>query len=300
VPVARPVVEVRSPETREKKPVVFRADREARTQLRRAARERRRYERGEVRRFTRRARNRRIGWLITGGAFVLLGGMLAIAVYSPLLSLQTITVEGTERLDPATVQDAVADQVGKPLALVDFDEITRALGEFSLIRSYVTETIPPDTLVIHVTEREPVAVRENGKKWDLVDPAGIVVDSTDDRPEGVPILKVNAATDSPAFTSAVDVLLALPDDLLAQVHAVSATTADDVTLTLTGDGQKVLWGNADRSELKATALSAIMAKQKEIKETDVDYNLSSPTTPLVIKSTTSDTADDLTDDTATG
>lgn len=278
-------VPIHSPATREKKPRVIRADREARMELRRAARERRRYERGEVRRFTRRSRNRRIGWITAAGVVVLLVAMLLVAVYSPLLSLRTITVEGASRVDPAAVQEAVADQVGKPLALVDFDEITRELGAFPLIRSYVTETVPPDGLVIRIDEREPVAVRESGSTWQLIDPAGVVIDSLDALPDDVPILKVTSRDpDSPAFKAAVAVLLALSDDMLAKVHSITATTNDDVSFELSS-GQNVIWGNAERSELKTIALTAIMKKQKQIKQTDVDYNLSSPTTPLVIEKT---------------
>jgi cell division protein FtsQ len=273
-------VAVQSPATRAKKPEVLRPDREARIQLRRAARERRRYERGEVRRFTRRSRNRRIGILSVVGVVVLLTAMLLVAVYSPLLSLRTITVEGTSRVDPAAVQAAVADQIGKPLALVDFDEITRELGTFPLIRSYVTETVPPDSIVIRIDEREPIAVRESGSTWQLIDPAGIVVDTLKEVPDGFPIIRATPGT--AAFDSAVAVLLALPEKLLAKVHAVSATTNDDVTLEL-ASGQHVIWGNAERTDLKATALTAIMKKQKQIKQTDVDYNLSAPMTPLVIE-----------------
>ena len=278
----RQPVAVQAPAAREKKPRVIRADREARMELRRAARERRRYERGEVRRFTKRARNRRIGWITAGGAFAVLAAMLLVAVYSPILSLKQISVEGTSRVDPAEVQAAVADQIGKPLALVDFDAITAELGEFPLIRSYVTETLPPDALVIRIEEREPVAVRERGSNWELIDPAGIVIDAVPEIPEGMPILRAGDDPESASFRSSVEVLLSLSDKMLARVKSVTATTADDVSLEL-NSGQNVIWGNADRSELKTITLTAIMKKQKQIDKTDVDYNLSSPTTPLVIE-----------------
>ena len=277
----RVVSEVKSPRTREK-PTVTRPDREARQALRRAARERRRYERGEVRRFTRRARNRRVGWLTAGGVVVLLGAMLLIAVYSPLLSLRTITIEGTSRIDPAQIQDAVDGQLGTPLALLDFGTITDELGEFPLIRSYVTETIPPDTLVIHVVEREPVAVIKNGESWDLVDPAGIVIQSSAEQPADLPLIDAGEPGGKP-FTAAVEVLLELPAKMLKRVQSISATTVDDVTFTLTKTNQKVVWGSSEESDLKATTLNALLKDQKKNK--DVDFNVSSPLIPLVIDET---------------
>ena len=63
--------------------------------------------------------------------------MLA-AVYSPILALRTITVDGTSRIDAVEVQTAVDGQLGTPLALLDYDAITKDLTVFPLIRSYVT------------------------------------------------------------------------------------------------------------------------------------------------------------------
>jgi len=129
----------------------------AERELKKAARARRRYERGEVRRFTRRSRRRRVAWLSAAITAVVLVGLVTVAVYSPLLALRTVTVVGTSRVDAAAVREAVGDQGGKPLALVDFARVKTELSRFPLIRSFVTETVPPDTLVIRVTERAPVA-----------------------------------------------------------------------------------------------------------------------------------------------
>jgi cell division protein FtsQ len=277
---------VKSPATRPG-PRVSRPDREARTELRRAARERRRYERLEVRRFTRRQRNRRIGWITAGGIVVLLGVMLLIAVYSPLLSLQKVTVKGTTRVDSAQVTAALSDQMGKPLALIDFGEITRKLGALPLIQSYTTETVPPNTLVIRVTEREPVAVMASGSNWDLVDPAGIVVQTVAKAPKDLPVIDAGKAG-SASFTAAAEVLLNLPSDLLKRVGSITATTQDDVSFTFSKTKQKVIWGNAERDDQKALALSALIKSQH--KHTDVDFNVSSPDIALVIDHTATPTA----------
>ena len=59
---------------------------------------------------------------------------------------------------PRRSPKAVDGQLGVPLALLDEDRIRTELGEFSLIRSYVTELVPPDTLLIHIVERAPIGV----------------------------------------------------------------------------------------------------------------------------------------------
>lgn len=213
-----------------------------------------------MRRFTRRARNRRVAIAAVGGIIVTLALLVVTAVYSPILALRTIRVDGASRIDPAEIIAAADDQLGTPLALIDYDAMTRALSAFPLIRSYVTEIVPPDTMIIHVSERQPVGGVASAAGFDLVDPAGIVVQQSAERPPGVPLIDLaGAGTGSPAFAAVVAVLLALPPDLLAQVDTISASTKDDVSLVLVGVGQAVHWGSADQSDQKAALLAGLIS-----------------------------------------
>ena len=237
-----------------------RPDAAARAGLRRAANARRRDVRAEVRRFTRRSRNRRLSLAIAAGVLVTLVTLVVVAVYSPILALRTITVDGTSRVDAAGVSSAVDGQLGTPLALIDFSRITKELSAFPLIRSYVTETVPPDTLIIHVTERQPVGQLKVAAGYTLVDPAGVTIQDTPDAAPGVPVIDLGTASpSSPAFASVVEVLLAMPPALLAQVSTITAHTQDDVSLVLTGGGQSVRWGSAENSAKKAALLAALIA-----------------------------------------
>ena len=254
----------------------------ARRASRRASRERHRAERQEVRRFTRRSRHRRATWVSVAVVALLLGASVGVAVFSPLLSLQTITVDGTVRVDAGAVQDAVDGQLGTPLARIDFDRITRELEAFPLIASYVTETAPPHTLVIRITERQPIATVADGDAFELVDPAGIVVQRLDARQEGVPLVDVGGAPlDGTAFRSAAEVLLSLPVNLRSTVDSATASTADDVALTLSS-GQKVVWGSAEHSEKKAQVLAGLMADQaSRDPSASVEYDVSAPDNGII-------------------
>ena len=193
------------------------------------------------------------------GLVVVLVALVLVAVYSPILALRTITVEGTSRIDPAQVQEAVSGQLGTPLALVDFTRMTEELGAFPLIRSYVTETVPPGTLIIRIVERQPVGALQRNGQFELVDPAGVAIATSPERTPGVPLINLGSASvDSTAFRTMVDVLLALPPTLLAQVDSITASTQDDVTLVLTGVGQHVRWGDADDSAIKARVLENLI------------------------------------------
>jgi len=214
-----------------------------------------------VRRFTRRARERRSTLAIIAGVIATLIGLVLVAVYSPLLALKTIEVSGTERIDPVAVEAALAGQLGTPLALVDYSRITRELSTFPLIRSYVTETVPPDTVRIQIVERQPIGVvQASATVFQLVDPAGVTVQESEVAPTGVPLIDLaGALTSGPAFRAVADVLISLPDDLRAQVTSVSARTKDDVRLVLAGVGQSVVWGSATDSGRKAVLLAALIA-----------------------------------------
>ena len=122
--------------------------------------------------------------------------------------------------------------------------------------------------------------RSNGEQFDLVDPAGIVVQTTPERPDGVPLIGAGGQDPASAsFTSVVAVLLALPAPLLAQVDSITASTQDDVTFVLRGIGQTVVWGSADESAFKAAALAAMVAKQDPAAR--IEYDVSAPGSVVV-------------------
>lgn len=239
-----------------------------------AARARRRALRAEVRRFTVRARRRRMLWIGAITAFaVLVIGTLA-AAYSPLFAVERITVIGANQLDVAAVEEALADQVGTPLPLVDDSAVKAALVRFPLIESYSLEARPPHDLVVRVVERTPIGVVHSAAGYTVVDGAGVALSTTPDAPPGLPVIDVAGGPGSDAFVAAGLVVRTLPEAIRAQVTAVSASTPDDVTLTLGGTNTQVVWGSAEKSVEKGVRLETIMISRPPA---DVSvYDVSSP------------------------
>ena len=211
---------------------------------------------------------------------VALVGGVAVVTLSPLMALDTIDVVGTNRLDAVNVSEALDDHLGTPLALLDESAIRDDLAAFPLIRSYSTEVVPPHTLVVRIVERAPVGAIERGAVVDLVDAAGVVVETSAQRPEGIPVIAAASAdATSLAFRSVSAVLTALPAGLRAQVDAISASTRDDVTFTMTGVGHRVVWGSAERSEFKARVLEAAIAATSQ--GSAWEYDVSAPESLVV-------------------
>ncbi|SJN19430.1 Cell division protein FtsQ [Microbacterium esteraromaticum] len=242
----------------------------------RAARARRKALRAEIRRFTQRSRRRRIiVWGSIGAVVALVLGSV-IAAYSPLFAVEEITVAGAKTVDAATVQEALADQLGSPLALVDASAVRSALMEFPMIESYALEARPPHELLVRIVERTPIGVIRSDAGYTLVDAAGVVLATTPKQPEGQPRLAISEGTDSGAFRSAGLVIRSLPADLRAKIVEVRASSADDVTLKL-ADGKSIIWGSEKQSVEKAEVLVKLIAAVPEGRSFDV----SSPTAAVV-------------------
>lgn len=219
-------------------------------------------------------------WLTAIGVVLGLGGMLAIAIFSPLLAFTKLEIRGATHIDEADVRAVIETQLGTPLALIDHEAIREGLERFPLIRSYVTEVTPPGTLTIQLVERAPVGVLRTEAGFAVVDPAGVVLARPSERPDDLP--RINVDSDGAAgvgFAAVVEVLLALPPDLRADVDTALATTKDDVRLALRNGGQSVVWGSADRSDLKARVLEQLIAANSS--RSNIEYDVSAPLSPVV-------------------
>ncbi|MDR6907044.1 cell division protein FtsQ [Agromyces sp. 3263] len=242
-----------------------------------AARERRRYERQEVRRFTKRSRRRRITWAVVTGAVLALVAVIGVGAYSPLMALRDVRVEGAQRIPAADVQAAFAGVMGTPLPLIDSGDVQAALARFPLIETYVTETIPPGTLVVRIVERTPVGVIDTGSGLELVDAAGVVIDRPETVPAGQPLIEVDGGIADEGFRAVASVVRSLPAEVRGQLTRATAATADDVRLEL-GGGASVVWGSAEDSVLKADVLAGLMRAAPP--DTVALYDVSAPTSPV--------------------
>lgn len=247
----------------------------------RASLARRQHERAEVRRFTRRRTARRRGWIIALSSIALLIAFVAVAVFTPLMSVRTIEVTGTSRLDPAAVQEALAPLEGRPLAQVSNAEVEALLGEFVLVQSYTVQRTPPSTLVVRVVEREPIGRVEQQGGEVIVDAAGVVLwqvgeDGAPEDGSSLPLLEAGKLG-SDAFLAAGRVSLALPTEFRAEVVRVTASSPENVELHL-ASGATVTWGSADESQRKAQVLTALIKATQDVGVTS--YDVSSPDRPV--------------------
>lgn len=213
-------------------------------------------EKAEYRRFTEATRRRRLTWLVSLGSIGLLVLSVVVLTLSPALALREVRVEGASQVTADAIVEALGDLYGEPLARVNDERVAGALEPLTLIQSVETRIEPPGTLVVTISERRPLGAVAGAAAYDIVDAAGVVLWQEPGLPGGLPQILVAASPDQPSFIAISRVLLALPDDLLAQVEGITATTLDDVRFTIRGSSHEVVWGSSERSHEKARVLGA--------------------------------------------
>lgn len=224
-------------------------------------------------------KRKRIALTTAAVVIALVAGFLAAAVYSPMLAVRTITVDGTKLLKADAIRKALAPVEGTPLPQIDDADITGLLKPLVQVRSVSTEARPPSTLLVHVVERVPVALLKKDSDYLLVDVDGVQLGSTKD-PASVPLplIEGNAAR-AELFSAITAVLATLPADVLAKMASASAKSPDAVELRLI-DGKTVVWGNAEEKELKARVLEALLKAPADPRVPVNVYDVSAPRHPL--------------------
>jgi cell division protein FtsQ len=178
---------------------------------------------------------------------------------SPLLAVRTVQVDGARTLTAAEVRQAAGVRTGTPLLRADVDAAAARVRRMPQVAAAQVSRGWPDRIVITVTERAPVAVVDQaGQQW-LVDAAGVLFATVSGAPpQGVvPVDVPDPGPGDAATRAALAAVAALPGSLRPAVTTVHATTAQDVTLTLT-DGTTVVWGDGGLARQKAAALGALL------------------------------------------
>jgi cell division protein FtsQ len=252
---------------------------EAKRKLKEAVKARKAFERDEVRRFTAHLRRRKIIWATIAGSLAAVMIFVSVGVFTPVMALQTIIVEGATRVPADQITAALQPQINKPLSLVDMGSVRKAIEAQPLVKSYSTVAVPPHTLVIKIVERGPIGYLAANGELTMVDPAGVVLERTSEKIPGIPVLTVEGGSaQSKGFAAAVEVINSLPAALAGQLEEVIANTTDDVTLVLIG-GARVFWGGPENAAMKNRVLTQLLTVNPVGSVSE--YDVSSPKTAVV-------------------
>lgn len=208
--------------------------------------------------------------LILGALAVVVLAAVAtwLVAFSSVLGVHHVDVKGTQVLTADQVRKAADVSDGTPLIRLDTAAIKHRVELLPDVASASVDVSYPTTVVITVTERQPVGYVVTHGTVRLVDRTGDQYRTVRSAPAGLPRFVVPEGTDSRTTGGAVAVVAAaLPADLRREVRSIEALDPKAITLVLT-HGRVVAWGSADRSADKARVLPALL-RQKSADHVDV-------------------------------
>ena len=220
----------------------------------------------------RRRRRRLIRMAALLAAIAVVAGAIWLVWFSTVLSVGTVRVVGVDGPRASAVERSAGVPSGVPLARVDTAAAQRAVRQLPWVATADVRRGWPSEVVIAVTPREPIAVLGTDGKRTAVDAEGVSFAPLGDLPKGLPA--VDAEDD--ALAAAMAVLASLPPDVARRVVSLTATTLDDVTLTLRS-GDTVRWGSAEQPEFKAEVLHALMKRKADV------YDVAAPELPTTFR-----------------
>lgn len=256
--------------------------REAKRELKHAERNRKRRERQERYRFSKHQRARRRRMMIVLGAVSALCLAVIVGVFTPLMAVSTIEVRGADRLAPEMISESLSHLTGTPLALVSDEAVREGLQDLTLLQHFAIEKVPPHTLRVVVTERQPVMAVPRGDELLLVDPAGVQIETVPktERPAGIPVVQgIGTELESAEFIAMATVLRAMPGELRAEIAEISAATTQQISLVMV-DGLPIMWGDTSSSSQKSVVLRSMLEALADISLRSID--VSSPDSPVYV------------------
>jgi cell division protein FtsQ len=183
---------------------------------------------------------------------------------------QEVTITGNSRLSAEQISAVAAVPIGNSLMSINPEVISEQIQALPEIKIATVERGWPHAILITVTERTPIAVAATASGYNLIDEDGVNAGVVAAPPAG--LLVIAAEPDSPAMTSAIQALAAIPAEWA--ITGLSAPTQDSVAATL-GNGVVITFGSGERAADKVEVAEALMEKGYTV------INVSAPDAPTV-------------------
>jgi cell division protein FtsQ len=228
----------------------------------------------------RRRRRRRIALAVL--AVVVLGGLVWVVMFSSVLAVRRVAVDGETTLRESQVRRAADVRVGQPLARIDIPAIEARVAAMERVEDVSVSRSWPHAVRVTVVERTPVAWLRVGGDIRGLDRYGIDFRTYSKEPKGLLEAQVTAADprQRQQTLAAVTAIIQLIEDkdpaLRRRVQAITAASKDSIELDLTR-GDTVVWGSRADSTHKLEVLRALLRIDAQ------RYDVSAPDQPTTRK-----------------
>ena len=129
------------------------------------------------------------GWVFAGMAVAILvavslafrlpaiaGTAMAETIGDAGFTMKRVEIKGAERVSRLDIDNVAFDQPSMALPLVDLEATRERLLQFGWVKEARISRRWPDTLVVDVVERQPVAIWQNNRQLNLIDGEGVVLE----------------------------------------------------------------------------------------------------------------------------
>ncbi|MFN0096341.1 MAG: cell division protein FtsQ/DivIB [Dehalococcoidia bacterium] len=215
-------------------------------------------------------RNRRGLWVVLSLGTLLLAaiGGVAAAVFSPVLEIEEVVVQGNANLPDEAILERV-NLVGENMLTADFDPTRAAIARLPLVAAVTIQRDWPKGVRILVRERQAWGVWEQNGVAYPIDAEGVVLGSVD-LPEHGPVVRSSAKStliagdrvDPEAIAAVVEIMAKLPGALGTEVEEVAFVPGKGVQVT-TADGRVGVLGDSRDIAYKLAVWAASDAKAQE-------------------------------------
>lgn len=217
--------------------------------------------------------------LIAIGIVAAFIALVAVAWFSPLLSLQKVQVSGSRLLDSDKVSNFVLDdQGGRPLPQVRPGSVEDAvLKEFPKAEAASVHYSGPRALKIEITDRTPVIAIKGESAYRLYDSEAVDLGTVDTAPKKLTVLSGGGhQPDRETVSAVIRFMGELRPELRRQLVTIEAKDAMNLKGRLDTGKQKatVVFGDSSDSSLKVRTAAQLAAEGR----TEIDVSV--PSVPV--------------------
>jgi cell division protein FtsQ len=182
-------------------------------------------------------------WTLRGGPRLVLesaGDQLLAWSGEAGLAVQDVYVEGRRRTPQEVLRKELGIEIGMPILALDPAATKQRLEALGWIEQASVARMLPDAIQIRLLERQPLALWQQGGRFEVIDRQGVVIeDALSDHPEQYEHLRVLVGDDAPQAAAGLFALLSTEPALSNRV--VAATRVGERRWTLHLDNQVEVW-----------------------------------------------------------
>lgn len=121
--------------------------------------------------------------------FFAIAAIISVSLTLPVWKIKNVKIIGTEILSSKVVEDVASIPIGEHIFIADLSENITRLKSITQIKDFGIYRRLPNTLIIKIIERKPLAVVPMGKESMIIDEEGVILKRTSSK--GIGRVKIN-------------------------------------------------------------------------------------------------------------